>query len=155
MTWRDAAARGLSTSTSGGLLLAAAIGLVIAPAPAVGQAQRKAGAGPRLGRQTGRAEDPGLLPPRGQAGRRGERPLDLHLRGGSGGRLPPASEGRGRFHGPSGWADAGRVVPIDQAVAFFSDRIEADPKDAFARVMRAIALDGRDMASLATTRLVT
>ena len=50
----------------------------------------------------------------------------------------------GRLHGPSGWADAGKVVPIDQAIAFFSDRIEADPQDAFARIMRAIALNESD-----------
>ena len=39
--------------------------------------------------------------------------------------------------GPSGWVAAGDVVRIEQAVDFFTGRIRANPKDAFAYLMRA------------------
>ena len=42
-----------------------------------------------------------------------------------------------------GWAAADQVVPIDQAVTFFTDRIRANPKDAFAHLMRATVLAGQ------------
>jgi tetratricopeptide (TPR) repeat protein len=42
--------------------------------------------------------------------------------------------------GPGGWAAAGQVVPVEQAVAFFSDAIGKDPRDAFNYVMRARVL---------------
>ena len=45
----------------------------------------------------------------------------------------------GREDSLTGWASADQVMPIDQAVAFFSDRIKANPKDAFAHLMRATA----------------
>ena len=38
---------------------------------------------------------------------------------------------------PTGWAAADEVVPIDHAIAFFTERIRANPKDAFAHLMRA------------------
>jgi tetratricopeptide (TPR) repeat protein len=36
-----------------------------------------------------------------------------------------------------GWARADQVVSIDQAIAYFSDQIRENPRDAFARVIRA------------------
>jgi tetratricopeptide (TPR) repeat protein len=48
---------------------------------------------------------------------------------------PPIKEG------PSVWAAADQVIPIDQAVAFFTERIRANPKDAFSYIMRATALN--------------
>ncbi len=42
-----------------------------------------------------------------------------------------------------GWAAADQVVPIEQAEAFFTDRIRANPKDAFSHLMRATALAGQ------------
>ncbi len=39
--------------------------------------------------------------------------------------------------GPAAWADADAVVPVNQAVAYFSEAIAANPKDAFAYAMRA------------------
>jgi tetratricopeptide (TPR) repeat protein len=39
--------------------------------------------------------------------------------------------------GARGWITDDQVVPIDQAVEFFTRRISADPRDTFARIMRA------------------
>ena len=33
--------------------------------------------------------------------------------------------------GPGGWADLDEVVPLDQAIAFFTDQIQAYPQDVF------------------------
>ena len=50
----------------------------------------------------------------------------------------------GKDGSPSGWAAADQVVPVDQAIPFFSDRIRANPQEAFAHMMRAIALRDDD-----------
>jgi tetratricopeptide (TPR) repeat protein len=42
--------------------------------------------------------------------------------------------------GPVGWADAGQVVPIEQAVAFFSNAISKSPRDPHNYAMRAMIL---------------
>ena len=44
------------------------------------------------------------------------------------------AEGRGL----SGWAPADQVVPVDQAIAFFTDSIRANPGDSHGYVMRAL-----------------
>jgi tetratricopeptide (TPR) repeat protein len=41
--------------------------------------------------------------------------------------------------GVVGWAGADRFIPVEEALAYFTDRIRTDPRDAFAYVMRAIA----------------
>ena len=40
--------------------------------------------------------------------------------------------------GTSGWAPADQVVPVDQAIAFFTDSIRANPGDSHGYVMRAL-----------------
>ncbi len=44
-------------------------------------------------------------------------------------------------HGPSGWAAADQVVATGgEAIAFFTKRLLADPKDAFSHLMRAVVM---------------
>jgi tetratricopeptide (TPR) repeat protein len=50
-----------------------------------------------------------------------------------GGRLWLQAEGEGI----RGWAAIGQVIPVDQAMAFFEDRIRAHPDEAFPHFMRA------------------
>jgi tetratricopeptide (TPR) repeat protein len=42
--------------------------------------------------------------------------------------------------GPGGWASAGQVVPVEQAVEFFSDAISKSPRDPHNYAMRAMVL---------------
>jgi tetratricopeptide (TPR) repeat protein len=45
---------------------------------------------------------------------------------------------RAEGNGSSGWAMADDVVPIDEGIGFFSERIRRNPNDVFAYVMRAM-----------------
>jgi tetratricopeptide (TPR) repeat protein len=44
---------------------------------------------------------------------------------------------RAEGKGPSGWADRAELVPIEEAIEFFTERIRANPHDAFSHFMRA------------------
>jgi tetratricopeptide (TPR) repeat protein len=46
-----------------------------------------------------------------------------------------------RYHGVEGWLDKNDVVPLDRAVAYFTDRVRANPKDACAFIGRGITAD--------------
>ncbi len=63
----------------------------------------------------------------------GERFLIYRVERVEGDRLWLKAEGEGI----RGWAAIGQVIPIDQAIAFFNDRISAHPDDAFPHFMRA------------------
>ena len=39
-------------------------------------------------------------------------------------------------NGPTGWAPGDQVVPIDQAIEFFTNQVRVNPRDAFSYVMR-------------------
>ncbi len=48
-------------------------------------------------------------------------------------------------HGKSGWSDASQVVPVEQAVAFFSEAIGKSPRDPHNYALRAmVLLDSRE-----------
>ncbi len=44
----------------------------------------------------------------------------------------------------SGWGEAGQFVPVDEAIAFFTDRIRKRPDDVFSHVMRASLFESRN-----------
>ena len=51
----------------------------------------------------------------------------------------------------TGWALADQVIPLEQAMAFFTDRIRSNPQDAFAHAVRAgLGLDPTWIGSLFT-----
>jgi tetratricopeptide (TPR) repeat protein len=45
---------------------------------------------------------------------------------------------RGEPEGPTGWAVTDHVIPVDQAMDYFTDRIRSSPGDAFPFAMRAL-----------------
>ncbi|MHB1558668.1 MAG: tetratricopeptide repeat protein [Isosphaeraceae bacterium] len=56
---------------------------------------------------------------------------------------------RAEGNGFSGWAKAEDVIPIDEGVDFFSERIREDSQDAFAYVMRAMLWQDRNQVDRA------
>lgn len=51
---------------------------------------------------------------------------------------------RSEGNGFSGWARAEDVIPVDEGVDFFSERLRENPQDAFAYVMRAMLWQDRN-----------
>ena len=50
---------------------------------------------------------------------------------------------RSESNGFRGWALADRVVPVEDGIAFFSNQIEANPRDVFSHTMRALLWQDR------------
>jgi tetratricopeptide (TPR) repeat protein len=79
----------------------------------------------------------------GDGPRRTARPAIYHVEQVQGAALRLKPEGSG----PSGWVAADQVVPVEEAVAFFTKAIEAKPRDPFLYAMRAKILleEGDDL----------
>ncbi len=143
MPWRELVERGAVRGASIGAILIA-VGLMLGLAmPAPARAQAPAGAD-WVGKRVVQKDRKFALRDDTQAVIWSGRQIHVYrVERVDGARLRLRAEGNKDGH-PSGWAAADQVVPIDQAVAFFTGRIAANPEDGFSCLLRAAIKAGAD-----------
>jgi tetratricopeptide (TPR) repeat protein len=143
MSCRDRGMWGVVRGSSGGVFVVALVGLELMIQAKAG-AQATAEARPALqwvGQRVVQKARAFALDGDKAVSAQSSRPISVYrVEKVDGARLWLKAEGdAGR---PSGWARAAEVVPTDQAVAFFTERIQVNPEDGFACLMRAAIRTG-------------
>jgi hypothetical protein len=139
MSMREAASRGSVRRASGRVILATVVGLMLA---APGTVRSQSPPGPdRVGqRVVQKARDFSLRDDKQAIVGDGKRIQVYRVERVDGARLWLKAEGTAE--GSGGWAAADQVIPLDKAVAFFTDRIRTNPEDGFSCLMRAAIRTG-------------